>query len=59
MTKKRFIIEFESADTTRWLYNDKEFARILEEVCQPSATFLTQGPKPLVRVIKDEKGGKQ
>jgi len=56
-TIKKFLIQFESSEDTRWLYSDKEFARIINEVCQPAASYLTTGPKPAIKVILDERHG--
>jgi len=50
MTTKKFLVEFEFDERTRWRVSDKDLAERLQLVCEIPARMDTDGPVPRVTV---------
>jgi len=54
MKTKKFLIQIESADTTRWLFPDSHFADLMRTLAMSAVVAHTDGPKPSVIVSPEE-----
>lgn len=49
---KNFVLQFDSAPDTRWLYSDEEVAEKLQQLARQVGILATDGPQPLATVVK-------
>jgi len=47
---KRFLVEFEYDESTRWIYDDEEIRRTLEVLAASAAHCNATGPRPAITV---------
>lgn len=52
---KKFLIQFEDGENTRWLVNDAQVASIISSIANSVAIAHTTGRKPAVVVSVEEK----
>lgn len=54
MTTQKFLVQFESNETTRWLYSPEAMRQILELMARTTAVAHTTGAQPAVVVTIEE-----
>jgi hypothetical protein len=54
MKTKKFLIQFEFDDRTRWLFGTGHLVADLEALASNLATAFTTGPRPAVTVTAEE-----
>jgi hypothetical protein len=50
MIVKQFIVQFESDDSTRWLFSDRDLLAMLWHLNSNAGRAQTEGPEPAVTV---------